>query len=117
MATAIQKLKADPGNASLFPMFVKLQGRPVLVVGAGRVGEPKIRALLATGASIRVVALEASETVREWSRFRLIFLEERAFVAADLDGAFLAVIATSRHELNQLAYLHPQNPPLLCNIL
>ena len=41
---------------SLFPMFVKLDGRQVLVVGAGQVGEPKIRGLLSTGARIHVVA-------------------------------------------------------------
>jgi siroheme synthase-like protein len=117
MATAIQKLKADPGNASLFPMFVKLQGRPVLVVGAGRVGEPKIRALLETGASIRVVALEASERVRDWSRSGVIVFEERSFVPADLDGAFLAVIATSRRELNQLAYVEAQKRGVLCNVV
>ena len=48
-------------------MFVKLDGREVLVVGAGRVGEPKIRGLLPTGAKIRVVARQASEAVREWA--------------------------------------------------
>ena len=35
---------------SLFPMFLKLEGRQVLVVGAGKVGEPKIGGLLETGA-------------------------------------------------------------------
>jgi len=53
---------------TLFPMFVKLDGREVLVVGAGRVGEPKIRGLLPTGAKIRVVAHEASEVVQAWAR-------------------------------------------------
>ena len=53
---------------SLFPMFLKLEGRQCLVVGAGKVGEPKIGGLLETGARIRVVALEASPAVREWAR-------------------------------------------------
>ena len=53
---------------SLFPMFMKLAGRQVLVVGAGKVGEPKIAGLLETGAQIRVVALQASPAVREWAR-------------------------------------------------
>ena len=53
---------------SLFPMFVKLEGRRVLVVGAGSVGEAKIESLLATEASVRVVAPKATSRVREWAR-------------------------------------------------
>jgi precorrin-2 dehydrogenase len=117
MATARQQLEPVTGKASLFPMFIKLQGRSVLVVGAGKVGEPKIRALLETGASIRVVALEAGEAVREWARSGLVVLEERAFAPADLDGAFLAVIATSRRELNELAYAEAQKRRVLCNVV
>ena len=37
---------------SLFPMFVKLTGRQVLVVGAGKIGEQKIAGLFETGARI-----------------------------------------------------------------
>ncbi len=52
---------------SLFPMFLKLAGKQCLVVGAGKVGEPKIGGLIDTGARIHVVAIEASDTVREWA--------------------------------------------------
>jgi precorrin-2 dehydrogenase/sirohydrochlorin ferrochelatase len=117
MATAGQKLESQPAKASLFPMFIRLQGRAVLVVGAGKVGEIKIRALLETGASIRVVALEASETVREWSQLGLIVLEERAFIPSDLDGTFLAVVATSVRELNELAYTEARKRGVLCNVV
>lgn len=98
-------------------MFVKLEGRPVLVVGAGKVGEPKIRGLLDTGARIRVVALQASEKVTEWARAGLITLEERAFVPADLGGMFLAVIATSSADLNERAYREAQHRGVLCNVV
>src|ERR1039458_9039559 len=98
-------------------MFVKLDGRPVMVVGAGRVGEPKIRGLLPTGARIRVVAQEASEAVREWARNGEINLEERGFIPSDLDNVFLAVVATSSRELNQLIYNEALSRHILCNVV
>src|SRR3984893_107807 len=102
---------------SLFPMFVKLDGRQLLVVGAGRGGEPKIRGLLAAGAKIRVVAREASEGVRKWGRNGEITVEERDFLLSDLDQVFLVVVATSSRELNQLIYREAQARRILCNIV
>jgi precorrin-2 dehydrogenase / sirohydrochlorin ferrochelatase len=101
----------------LFPMFVKLDGRHVLVVGAGRVGEPKIRGLLSTGAKIRVVAHEASEVVRQWARDGEIALEERGFVLSDLDDVFLVVVATSSRDVNELIFLEAQSRRILCNVV
>jgi precorrin-2 dehydrogenase/sirohydrochlorin ferrochelatase len=98
-------------------MFVKLDGREVLVVGAGRVGETKIRGLLSTGAKIRVIARAASETVREWDRNGQIALEQRDFVASDLDHAFLVVVATSSRELNEFIYTEAQSRRVLCNVV
>ncbi len=102
---------------SLFPMFIKLAGRQVLVVGAGKVGEPKIGGLLETGARIRVVALDATPTVREWARAGKVELELRAYTAADLAGAFLAIVATSSRSLNERIYREAQARGVLCNVV
>jgi precorrin-2 dehydrogenase / sirohydrochlorin ferrochelatase len=101
----------------MFPMFVKLEGRPVLVVGAGRVGEPKIRGLLPTGAKVRVVAREASAAVREWARNGEVALEERAFVPSDLEGVMLAVVGTASPQLNSIIYRLAQTRGILCNVV
>lgn len=102
---------------SLFPTFLKLQSRRVLVVGAGKVGEPKIAGLLETGARIRVVALEATAAVREWAREGKINLELRSFSSDDLDGIFLAVAATSSRHLNECIYQEAQRRGVLCNVV
>jgi precorrin-2 dehydrogenase/sirohydrochlorin ferrochelatase len=102
---------------NLFPMFLKLEGRQVLVVGAGNVGESKIAGLLDTGARIRVVAQEASVAVREWATEGRINLELRAFAPSDLDGAFLAVVATSMRTLNEQIYSEAQHRGTLCNVV
>lgn len=102
---------------SLFPMFIKLAKKQVLVVGAGKVGEPKIAGLLDTGARIRVIALQASSTVRDWAREGRIQLELRAFQPDDLEGAFLAVVATSSRTLNERVYDEAQRRGVLCNVV
>jgi precorrin-2 dehydrogenase/sirohydrochlorin ferrochelatase len=98
-------------------MFLKLEGRQCLVVGAGKVGEPKVGGLLETGARIRVVALDASSTVREWARAGKIELEIRAFLAEDLDGAFVAIVATNSRSLNERVYHEAQRRSVLCNVV
>jgi len=103
--------------SSLFPMFLKLEGERCLVVGAGKVGEPKIGGLIDTGACIRVIALQASETVQGWANAGKISLELRAFDAGDLDGIFLAVVATASRALNGSIYREAQRRGVLCNVV
>jgi precorrin-2 dehydrogenase / sirohydrochlorin ferrochelatase len=102
---------------SLFPMFLKLEGRQCLVVGAGKVGEPKISGLLETGARIRVVSLDATPTVREWARAGFIELDLRAFSPDDLDGAFLAIVSTNSRTLNERVYHEAERRGVLCNVV
>jgi precorrin-2 dehydrogenase/sirohydrochlorin ferrochelatase len=98
-------------------MFVKLEGKRCLVVGAGKVGEPKIGSLIETGARVHVVALEASEAVHQWAGDGKIALEIRAFASGDLDQAFLAVVATASRELNSSIYHEAQQRGILCNVV
>lgn len=103
--------------ARLFPIFVKLDNRPVLIVGAGKIGEQKISGLLDTGARIRVVALQSTSVVREWAGAGQITLEERAFAAADLDGMFLVVVATASRAVNEDVFREAQRRSVLCNVV
>ena len=102
---------------NLFPMFIKLAGKQCLVVGAGKVGEPKIGGLIDTGARIQVVAIAASSQVREWANAGKVDLELRAFSSSDLDGKFLAVVATPSRGLNERIYIEAQQRGVLCNVV
>jgi len=99
----------------LFPMFLKLTGRPCLVVGAGSVGEGKIRTLLPTGASLRVVAHHATPAVVKWAKSGRIAWEARSFTPADLEGVFLVIAATSSVEVNDIVFREAQRRGVLCN--
>ena len=100
---------------SLFPMFVKLEGRLCLVVGAGSVGESKIQSLLEAGAKVRVVAPRASDAVAEWAKSGVISWEQREFESGDLDGIFLVVAATSSSSVNQIVFREAQQRNVPCN--
>ena len=108
---------AGDSMSDLFPMFMKLTGKQCLVIGAGKVGEPKIAGLIDTGAHIRVVAMEATQAVREWARADKIELELRAFSLHDLEGVFLAVVATASRSLNERIYHDAQRRGVLCNVV
>jgi len=102
---------------SLFPIFLKLQNRPCLVVGADRVGEGKIGGLMAAGAAVKAVAPEAAEAVMQWARSGKIEWQARRFGPADLDGKFLVVVATPFRELNDGIYREAQRRGVLCNVV
>ena len=110
-----RRKKAGASAPALFPMFVKLVGRPCLVVGAGSVAQAKIEGLLPTGALLRVVAPEATATIAAWAARGRLSWERRRFAASDLDGAFLVIAATSSGEVNQSVFRAAEARGILCN--
>jgi len=102
-------------SMSLFPVFLKLTGRRCLVVGAGSVGEAKIRSLLPTGAIVRVVAHHATPAVVKWAESGRIAWEARGFTSADLEGVFLVIAATPSVEVNDLVFRQAQQRGVLSN--
>lgn len=80
----------------LFPTFLKLAGRPVLVVGGGRMAASKLPALAEAGALVTVVAPE----VRPEIEAARVAVRRRGFVAEDLDGAWF-VVAAATPEVNE----------------
>jgi precorrin-2 dehydrogenase / sirohydrochlorin ferrochelatase len=104
-------------TASLFPMFLKLEARNCLVLGAGSVGEQKIRSLLDCGARVVVVAPFASAAVREWASGGALTWIQRPVEMTDLDGVFLVVAATSSIEVNHAIYREAQARGVLCNVV
>ena len=75
----------------LFPAFIKLAGRRVVIIGGGPVAASKLQALLNAGADITVVAPEIVPEIRSSS----VTILERGFQLSDLDGAWLVVAAAT----------------------
>jgi siroheme synthase-like protein len=85
-------------SAELYPVFLKLEALPVVVVGGGEVAASKLAGLLAAGARVTVIAPQLSPAVRASSR--TVALVERPFEPADLDGARW-VVAAATPEVNR----------------
>jgi uroporphyrin-III C-methyltransferase/precorrin-2 dehydrogenase/sirohydrochlorin ferrochelatase len=76
-------------SEELFPAFLKLAGRPVLVVGGGPVAASKLAALLAAGAQVTVVAPDVVDAIAALP----VQVQRRPFVPSDLEGAWFVVAA------------------------
>jgi len=77
---------------ALYPIFLRLAGRTVLLVGGGRVAASKLRALLDADAHVTVVAPEVADSI---ARAPVAILR-RPFEPSDLDGVWLVVAAAPR---------------------
>lgn len=73
----------------MFPAFLKLKGRRVVVVGGGPVAASKLSSLQAAGADLVVVSPEVCDAIRSAN----VAVIERPFQATDLDGAWFVVAA------------------------
>ncbi len=100
---------------TLLPIFLRLDRRPCLVVGAGTVALSKIESLRSAAANITVVAPEAVPQIREMADRGLLRWRQRVFGASDLDGAFLVIAATNSSQTNQAVYQEAQRRNVLCN--
>ncbi len=100
---------------SLLPIFLKLDGRPGLLVGAGNVALEKLNTLLTTGLRVRVVAPEARPEIRRLAEVSRIDWVKRAFEPADLDGNFLVIAATDDPHVNELIYRESVHRRILVN--
>jgi siroheme synthase-like protein len=99
----------------LFPMFVKLEGRLVVVIGGGSVAQGKIHGALSAGARVRLIAPSITPHIAEWVRCGKLDWLAKEFEAADLDGAFLVIAATSAPGVNEAVFCEAEARGLLCN--
>jgi uroporphyrin-III C-methyltransferase/precorrin-2 dehydrogenase/sirohydrochlorin ferrochelatase len=90
--------QTDPAEATpeLAPLFLKLAGRKVVLVGAGPVAAGKLAGLARTGADLTVIAPEVRPEIVATG----VRVERRPFRAEDLDGAWL-VVAAATPEVNR----------------
>ena len=75
----------------LFPLFVKLAGKDVVVVGGGSMAVTRVRQLVEAGARVKVIAPEILPEAAALAAD----VQRRPFCGGDLDGAWFAVGAAT----------------------
>jgi uroporphyrin-III C-methyltransferase / precorrin-2 dehydrogenase / sirohydrochlorin ferrochelatase len=83
-----------------FPIFLRLTGEPVLVVGGGEVAARKIELLLRAGAKVTVVAPQLADVLAVKVAARQIVHVAAEFQPEQLLGMRLAIAATDRPAVN-----------------
>jgi precorrin-2 dehydrogenase/sirohydrochlorin ferrochelatase len=99
----------------LFPIFLKLTGRPCTVIGGGNLAESKIESLLTANARVTVIAPRANARVTELADSGEITLHTREYAQGDLAGQFLAVTATDNSAVNRAVFAEAESSGVLIN--
>jgi len=89
------------GTGRLYPVGLLLEGRPVLVVGGGRVAAQKVRELVACGARVTVVAPTIEESLLGDER---LTCEVRPYRPGEAAAHRFVVAATSDPAVNQAVH-------------
>lgn len=83
-----------------YPVFLDLQGRPVVVIGGGTVALGKVKGLLEAGAQVTVISPELHPEVAELAAQGRVRHLAREYRPGDLEGYHLAFVATDDRSVN-----------------
>jgi len=100
-----------------YPIFLKLSNKRVVIIGGGVVAARKARVILATGASLIVIAKTIDKALSNLCKDASIELIECEYSKDYLSGAVLAIAATSDNQLNKQIYKDCQELGILCNVV
>lgn len=114
----VQETTDRSSGNELFPVFLKLNGLHLLLVGAGNTGLEKLVAIIhnSPAASVKIVAEEISDGVKDLARnFANITLSEKSFQARDMDESDIVFVATNNPQLNEYIKKEARRRKLLVN--
>jgi uroporphyrin-III C-methyltransferase / precorrin-2 dehydrogenase / sirohydrochlorin ferrochelatase len=86
---------------TLYPIFLKMERAPVLVVGGGTVAEQKVRGLLAVQADITVIAPHVTSWLEKIASDGQIRLLQRTYGSGDVKGFALVFASTNNPEVHK----------------
>ena len=104
-------------TAGYYPVLLDLRGRRAVVVGGGAVAETKVGPLVDAGAAVTVVAPALTPGLALRAREGGLAHVPRAYVAGDLEGAYLAIAATDDPDVNHAVHAEAESRGVLINVV
>ncbi len=86
-----------------YPVMLEVTDRHCIVIGGGEVAERKVLTLLEAGSKVTVISPELTPTLRSLVERDQINHRARQYQKGDLEGAFLAIVATDEERVNRAA--------------
>src|SRR5262245_36938727 len=112
-----QSCVRDMLETPLYIAALKLKGRRGLVVGGGEIGLEKVEGLLLCDGDVHLVAPTAVPELAKYAAEGSISWERREFHDGDLEGAFLAIAATSDTDVNIGVFQDAEARAMLVNVV
>ncbi len=100
-----------------YPIFLNLESKRVVVIGAGSVAARKILGLLEAKARVVVVAKKIDDVLKAKCKDANIEFVQAKYSKDYLVGATIAFAATNNQKLNEQIYKDCQQLDVLCNVV
>jgi siroheme synthase-like protein len=113
-----QSCVRDMLDTPFYIACLRLKGRRAVVVGGGDVGLEKVEGLLVCDADVTLIAPDAVPALAELAAEGSIAWQQREYAgAADLDGALIAIAATSDTDVNTRVFEDAEARAMLVNVV
>lgn len=99
----------------LFPAYIDLSEKEVLVVGGGKVATRKVQNLLKFTRNITVVAPEVTREMKDLVKKHSLRLRRRRFLTGDLKNKDMVIVAVDDLELQKRIFNLCEKRRILCN--
>jgi precorrin-2 dehydrogenase/sirohydrochlorin ferrochelatase len=99
----------------LYPIFLKLEGHKVLIVGGGPIAEQKIEAVLRSATDVTVVSPQITPRIRLWAHQGRVKYQDCEFRPGMTRGYFLVISCTDSEDANRAVYHEARKNGALAN--
>ncbi len=89
---------------SLYPIFLKLEGHRVLIVGGGLIAEQKIEGILRSATDVTVIAPHTTPRIQLWAEQGRLKHVAEEYQPGMAQGYFLVIAATDSDPVNRAVY-------------
>jgi len=115
----LTEVNKSSSENNLFPIFIKLEGLRLLVVGGGRVALEKLNAVLSNAplTPIRLVAIKIDPAITAIAEKNpTIELLERPYQSSDMDEADIVISAVDQREVSEYIRDDAKHKGILINV-